>query len=89
MEFVPTRRTEVLDKVANKNAKWQASTSDPMTGAEVYRALAEDLMYKYIHKASFIKSIKRKNNYDGTQEVIVTYDCTESYKVRAIYQIKN
>ncbi len=89
MEFVPTRRTEVLDKVANKHAKWQASTSDPMTGAEVYRALAEDLMYKYIHKANFIESIKRKTNYDGTQEVIVTYDCTDSYKVRAIYHIKN
>ena len=90
MEFVPTRKAEVLDKVADKNAKWKASTSDPMTGAEVYRALAEDMVCKYIHKANFIKSIKRKQNYNGTVTIIVTYDhrgiaCDD---VRAIYTIK-
>lgn len=85
MEFVPTRKTEV-----KHGKKWEASTSDPMTGAEVYRALAEDMLYKYVNKASFTKSIKRKQNYNGTVTIIVTYDhmgiaCDD---VRAIYTIK-
>ena len=84
--FVPTRRTEV-----KKGKKWEATDSDPMVGAEVYRALAEDMMYKYIYKGSFIKSIKRKTNYDGTQTIIVTYDHNgiATNDVRAIYHIRN
>lgn len=86
MEFVPTRKTEV-----KKGKKWEASTSDPMSGGEVYRALAEDMICKCLNKATFIKSIKRKTNYDGTQTITVTYDhngiaCND---VRAIYHIKN
>ena len=85
MEFVPTRKAEV-----KHGKKWEASTSDPMTGAEVYRALAEDLLYKYVNKASFIKSIKRKQNYNGTVTIIVTYDHTgiATNDVRAIYTIR-
>ena len=85
MAFVPTRKTEV-----KHGKKWEASTSDPMTGAEVYRALAEDLLYKYVNKASFIKSIKRKQNYNGTVTIIVTYDHTgiATNDVRAIYTIR-
>ena len=86
MEFVPTRKTEVTP-----GKKWEASTSDPMSGGEVYRALAEDLVYKYIYKASHIKSVKRTTNYDGTQKIIVTYDHNgiATNDVRAIYHIKN
>lgn len=85
MEFIPTRKMEV-----RKGGKWEASTSDPMAGAEVYRALAEDLVYKYIYKASYIKSVKRTTNHDGTQKIIVTYDHNgiATNDVRAIYHIR-
>lgn len=85
MEFVPTRRTEV-----RRGKKWEPSTSDPMAGAEVYRSLAEDLVYKYLNRASFIKSIKRKQNYNGTVTIIVTYDHTgiATDDVRAIYTVR-
>ena len=53
--------------------------------AEVYEALANDLIAKKLNNASSIKSIRRNSNYDGTQEIIVTYGC----KIRAIYTVRN
>lgn len=41
--------------------------------------LAGDLAAKYIGKAPFIKSIKRRNNCDGTQLYTVFYD--NGYKI--------
>lgn len=41
---------------------------------EVYESLALDLINKKIHACTFIKSIKRTPNYDGTQTITVTYD---------------
>lgn len=46
---------------------------------DVIERLAGDLAAKYIGKASFIKSIKRRNNYDGTQLYTVFYD--NGYKI--------
>ena len=48
--------------------------------AEVYEALA-----KKLNNASSIKSIRRNSNYDGTQEIIVTYITG----TRAIYTVRN
>lgn len=42
-------------------------------GAVIER-LAADLAAKYIGKAPYIKSVKRRNNYDGTQLYTVSYD---------------
>ena len=46
---------------------------------DVIERLAGDLAAKYIGKAPFIKSIKRRNNYDGTQLYTVFYD--NGYKI--------
>lgn len=51
----------------------------------IYSSLVYDLINKKIHKASYIRSIKRVSNYDGTQDIIVTYD----NNVRRIYTIAN
>lgn len=51
----------------------------------IYSSLVYDLINKKIHKASYIRSIKRVCNYDGTQDIIVTYD----NNVRRIYTIAN
>lgn len=86
MEFTPTR------KIEKKNGKkWESTDADPMTGAEVYRALAEDMIYKYIYRGTFVKSIKRTSNHNGTQTITVTYDHDgiATNDVRAIYHIRN
>lgn len=46
---------------------------------DVVERLAGDLAAKYIGKAPFIKSIKRRNNYDGTQLYTVFYN--NGYKI--------
>lgn len=80
MEFVPTRTVEKKD-----GKKWVKEDYVEMSGMEVYRALAEDFIYKHVYKSNHIKSIKRKNNYNGTQTIVVTYGCD----VRAIYTVRN
>jgi len=42
--------------------------------AQVLESLAQDLIAKKINACTYIRSIQRKNNYDGTQTIIVTYD---------------
>ena len=44
------------------------------SAGDVITRLAADLAAKYIGKAPYIKSVKRRNNYDGTQLYTVTYD---------------
>lgn len=39
----------------------------------IYRFLSGDLISKKINGSDFIRSIKRVNNYDGTQTITVTY----------------
>ena len=80
MEFVPTRTVEKKD-----GKKWVKEDYVEMSGMEVYRALAEDFIYKHVYKSNHIKSIKRKNNYNGTQTIVVTYRCD----VRATYIVRN
>lgn len=63
--------------------KWHTTheTTDP---AEVYEFLAHDLIAKKINACTYIRSIKRTNNYDGTLTITVTYDSA----TRNIYTIK-
>lgn len=42
--------------------------------AAVYERLSSYLVSKYIHKASWVKNIKRTNLYDGTQKIVITQD---------------
>lgn len=42
--------------------------------AQVYEYLAHDLIAKKINACRYIKSIKRRNNYDGTQQITIIYD---------------
>lgn len=61
---------EILVKV---NGKY--STSAIWREQElVYRELSHDLWAKHIAKATYIKRITDKSNYDGTREITVLYD---------------
>ena len=53
-------------------------------GAVIER-LAADLAAKYIGKAPYIKSVKRRNNYDGTQLYTVSYDT--GYRIEYVVSI--
>ena len=64
-------------------SKW-ATISTYTDHAEIYEFLTHDLIAKKINACPYIKSIKRVNNYDGTQTITVTYDST----TRNIYTIK-
>lgn len=51
---------------------------------EIYQSLCRDLIAKKINQCSYIRSIKRVQNYDGTITIIVSYD----NKTRSVYRIK-
>lgn len=53
--------------------------------ADVYESLSMALINKKIHSCSYIKSIKRVNNYDGTQSITVNYD----NGVKTVYIVAN
>ena len=50
------------------------TTTFTSEGEHALQFLASELAAKYVGKASYIRSIKRRNNYDGTQTYIVTYN---------------
>lgn len=53
--------------------KWEVSSTD--TNPErIYKDLADDLIRKKLFGATSIKSIKHRNNYNGTREITVYYD---------------
>ena len=63
--------------------KWDVSriVTDEL---EVYQSLSADIIAKKINCATWVKSIKSINNYDGTQNITVTYD----NDCRSIYTVK-
>ena len=76
---------EIKKVVEVKNGKkWEVSTviTDELF---IYESLSTDLINKKLNNCSYIKTIKRVPNYDGTQSITVVYnnDC------RAIYTVKN
>ena len=50
----------------------------------VHEYLMHDLIAKKLNCCSYIKSIRRVSNYDGTQNITVTYDnnCRRIYTVK-------
>lgn len=50
---------------------------------EIYRSLSHDMIAKKIHKATYIRSISDRCNYDGTRTITVTYDndCKRIYTI--------
>lgn len=57
--------------------------------AHVLGRLAGDLAAKYVGKAPYVRSVKRRNNYDGTQTytVIYAHNGTSDYKIEYIVNI--
>lgn len=51
--------------------------------AEVYEALANDLLYLKVFKSPVYKRLVQRNNYDGTRTVIIYQD-----NGRSVYRIK-
>lgn len=51
--------------------------------AEVYEALANDLLYLKVFKSPVYKRMTQRNNYDGTRTVIIYQD-----NGRSVYRIR-
>ena len=66
-----------------KNGKNYEITRTCEDRAEVFEALARDLINKKICSCTYIKSIKRIQLYNGFEKIIVTYD----NNVRTTYTI--
>lgn len=64
--------------------KWiiSSTVTDP---EDVYTSLSHDLIAKKINSCLYIKTIRRVPNYNGSQNIIVTYD----NNVRATYTVAN
>ena len=70
--------TRTIEK--KEGRKWTVTftCSDEQT---CLRNLASELAAKYVGKAEYVRSIKRRNNHDGTQ----TYTVTFNNDHRAVY----
>ena len=78
------KKTSMISEMKLSDCKWHiCSTHDSMTVEEIYTRLCNELIAKKVNSCRYIKSIKRRNNYDGTQEITITYD----NEVRYIYTI--
>ena len=77
---------KTIKRIAQKKAgkTWVGTYTDTDI-ASVYKSLSHDLIAKKINACTYIKSIKRIQNYDGTNTIIVTYD----NNVRSVYTIDN
>lgn len=51
----------------------------------VYKYLTNDLISKKLNGCTYIKTIKRVPNYDGTQTITVTFN----NDTRSVYTVKN
>lgn len=56
---------------------------------DIYKSLANDLIEKKMNNCSYIKSITRVNNYNGTQTITVKYNNCDmlNSKVTRVYVI--
>ncbi len=78
------KKTSMISEMKLCDRKWHVcGIHDSMTDEEIYMRLCSELVAKKVNNCRYIKSIKRRNNYDGTQEITVTYD----NEVRYIYTI--
>lgn len=72
-----TRRFEI-----KRGKTWE--TVSTQEGDAALHSLATELAAKYVGKASFVRSISRANNFDGTQTYTVAYS-SECGGGRAVY----
>lgn len=63
--------SRTTQKRNGRNYETTNITTDP---ALVYDALTHELISKKINACRWIRSIKRRQNYDGAQTITVTYD---------------
>lgn len=76
----------MINRIAQKkdNGKW-VDTYIENNPESVYKSLVHDLVAKKINQCKYIKSIKRIQNYNGTNTIIVLYD----NNIRSIYTVEN
>ena len=76
----------IIKRIAQKKTgKTWADTYIDNDAASVYKSLSHDLIAKKLNACTYIKSIKRVQNYDGTNTIIVLYD----NNTRSVYTIDN
>lgn len=76
----------IIKRIAQtKTGKTWANTYIDTCPETVYKSLSHDLIAKKINACTYIKSIKRIQNYNGTNTIIVLYD----NNTRSIYTIDN
>lgn len=75
----------IVSRIAQvkRNNAWIDTFSD-YNETDVYKSLSRDLIAKKINQCRYIKSIKRRQNYNGYITIIVTYD----NNVRSVYTVK-
>jgi len=76
-----TIQRSILVKKGRKYTQGMIETNP----AEVYKSLAEDLIAKKINNATYIRSIKRDQLYNGFENITVYY----SNDVKAVYTIES
>lgn len=74
-------------QIKEKGSRVWETTYSTDNKEHVLHSLAEDLIAKYIGHANYVKSIKRKQNYDGTATYTVTHKISEEYDQRTIYTV--
>ena len=78
------KREISMTNYVKEGRNWKESYTNT-NPADVYESLSLALINKKIHSCSYIKSIKRVNNYDGTQSITVNYD----NGVKTVYIVAN
>ena len=70
-------------EIKNAAGKWYCNYVENDQAA-VYKQLCGDLIAKKLEQCSYIKSVKRVQNYDGTIDIIINYnnDCRNIYTVK-------
>lgn len=78
------KKIQMITELKQADNKWHLNcVHENMTTEEIYKRLADAVIAKKVCGCRYIKSIKRRNNYDGTCEITITYD----NRVRNIYTV--
>lgn len=85
----PIQTIPRIEFYAKSGRNWKRVESMGVTtdAETVYRSLTEDMVFRYIHKSPVVKSVKRTQNYDGTNTITVTLG--EHGDVRRVYTVPN
>lgn len=73
-----------IQKTVELRVKGQYYVQNTVTDTfRIFSELASDLIAKKINHCRYIRSVKRVDNYDGTMDIIVTYDNS----TRSVYTV--